>query len=411
MTTNVGMINSSILNGTQDYVEKSFAAQILRLMPNGTAPLFALTSMLKEETALSFEHGYFTKSMVFPEMVLNGNIDNSQGIITVDSTANVIPGATFLVLDANSNFEQIIVNNVLSDTQVSVQRGVGTTAYAARDNTVLVQIGNAQEEGSTRPQALQIAPVRITNLTQIFRNSWSLTRTAEALAVIAGDAPAAENKMDCATQHSTAIEQSLIFGKKYSGTRNGQPFRRMDGFVSIVSNAAYYPAYAPTPNVHTAGATTNWTQFEAMLESTLNQATDPKGGTSRLIVAGKTAYSVINNIGRLNNAYTLGSERSSFGQRFTNFVSARGSFDMIEHPLLNTNSVFAKMALVVDMSTFGVAYLTGGKTFHTGYNAKGEQVESGIDATGGTLTTELTCLIKNPPANAVIYNLTAAAAG
>ena len=173
MTTNVGMINSSILNGTQDYVETSFAAQILRVMPNGTAPLFALTSMLKEETALSFEHGYFTKSMVFPEMVLNGNIDNSQGITTVVSTANVIPGATFLVLDANSNFEQIIVNNVLSDTQVSVQRGVGTTAYAALNNTVLVQIGNAQEEGSTRPQALQIAPVRITNLTQIFRNSIS----------------------------------------------------------------------------------------------------------------------------------------------------------------------------------------------------------------------------------------------
>ena len=69
------------------------------------------------------------------------------------------------------------------------------------------------------------------------------------------------------------------------------------------------------------------------------------------------------------------------------------------------------MAMVVDFSTFNVAYLTGGKTFHTGYNAKGEQVESGIDATGGTLTTELTCLIKNPPANAVIYNLTAAAAG
>ena len=411
MTTNVGITNSTILNGTQDYLDTSFSSMILRLMPNGSAPLFALTSMLKEETATNYEHGYFTKSMVFPEMKLNGAIDNVQSILTVDSTENVIPGAIFQILDAASYFEQVIVNNVISATQVSVQRGVGTTAYAAADDTIVVQIGNAQEEGSTRPQSLQIPPVRITNLTQIFRNSWAVTRTAEALAVIAGDAPAVENKSDCAVQHSTAIEQSLIFGKKFSGIRNGQPFRRMDGFISIVSNAAYYPAYAPTPNLHTAGATTNWTQLQAYLESTLNQATDPKGGTSRMIVAGKTAYSVINNIGRLNNAYTLGNERSSFGQRFTNFVTARGSFDMIEHPLLNTNSVFAKMALVVDMSTFNVAYLTGGKTFHTGYNAKGEQVESGVDATGGTLTTELTAIIKNPPANAVIQNLTAAAAG
>ena len=380
-------------------------------MPNGTAPLFALTSMLKEETAINFEHGFFTKSMVFPEMVSAGGATDSAGILTVDSTANVIPGAIFQVMDAGANYEQIIINSVLSDTQVSVQRGVGTTAAAIADNDVLIQVGNAQEEGSTRPQALQIPPVRITNLTQIFRNSWAVTRTAEALAVVAGDAPAAENKMDCATQHSTAIEQSLIFGKKYSGVRNGQPFRRMDGFISIVANAAYYPAYAPTPNIHTAGSTTNWTQLETFLETTLNQATDPLGGTERLILCGKTAHKVINNIGRLNNQYTLGNGVSQFGQNFSQFVTSRGVFNVMEHPLLNINATLAKMALVIDMSTFGVAYLTGGKTFHTDYNAKGEQVESGIDATGGTLTSELTCLVKNPPANAVIHNLTAAAAG
>ena len=38
-------------------------------------------------------------------------------------------------------------------------------------------------------------------------------------------------------------------------------------------------------------------------------------------------------------------------------------------------------------------------------------VDNGIDAVGGTLTTELTCVVKNPPANAIITNLTAAAAG
>jgi hypothetical protein len=38
-------------------------------------------------------------------------------------------------------------------------------------------------------------------------------------------------------------------------------------------------------------------------------------------------------------------------------------------------------------------------------------LDNGIDAVGGTLTTELTCLVKNPPANAVITNLTAGAQG
>jgi hypothetical protein len=40
-----------------------------------------------------------------------------------------------------------------------------------------------------------------------------------------------------------------------------------------------------------------------------------------------------------------------------------------------------------------------------------EANDNGIDAVGGTLTTELTTVIKNPPANAVITNLTSGAAG
>jgi hypothetical protein len=45
------------------------------------------------------------------------------------------------------------------------------------------------------------------------------------------------------------------------------------------------------------------------------------------------------------------------------------------------------------------------------FNQDGTPVDNGIDAVGGTLTTELTCVVKNPPANALITNLTAAAAG
>jgi hypothetical protein len=41
----------------------------------------------------------------------------------------------------------------------------------------------------------------------------------------------------------------------------------------------------------------------------------------------------------------------------------------------------------------------------------GAPVDNGIDAVGGTLTTEVTCLVKNPPANAQLTNFTAAAAG
>ena len=45
-------------------VKPSFADMILRLTPNGNSPLFGLTSMLGEETAVQTEHGFFTKTML-----------------------------------------------------------------------------------------------------------------------------------------------------------------------------------------------------------------------------------------------------------------------------------------------------------------------------------------------------------
>ena len=114
---------------------------------------------------------------------------------------------------------------------------------------------------------------------------------------------------------------------------------------------------------------------------------------------------MLNNIGRLNGTYQLVDGQTTWGLQFSTFKTARGTFRVIEHPLFNTNSTWSKMAVVVDLSTFNLAYLGDRKT------RSEESGGEGTDAIMGSLTTELTSLVKNPPANAVIYNLTAGAAG
>lgn len=402
MASFVGMFNTN--NFTTDLQKKSFAGMITRLMPNGSAPLFGLTSMLSSETAVATEHGFFTKTMLFPEMTLNGAIaDGVVNVFTVTSTSNILPG---MLLRVNTTGENILVNQVLSPTQVQVTRGVGTVAAAAIADTVkLFQVGSAFEEGSDRPTALNVTPVRITNLTQIFRNTWALTDTARATQVIAGETTVAENKQDCAAFHAADIEKSLFFGQKSQGTRNGKPFRTMDGLISIVGNLSYYPPSYSSANITTAGATTTYTQLEAALDPVFNQATDPKVANERVMFVGGTAKLVLNNIGRLNGTYQLVDGQTTWGLQFSTFKTARGTFRVIEHPLFNTNSTWSKMAVAVDLSTFNVAYLGDRKT------RSEEDFGDGQDAVGGSLTTELTCLIKNPPANAIIYNLTAGAQG
>lgn len=399
----VGLLTSA--SAPQDLNALSFAQLITRLMPNGTAPLFGLTSLLSDETAKDIEHGYFSKTMIFPSLQINNGAGYAAGAtaFVVDAYTDVIPGDMLL----NERTGEIMMVNTTPDgTNVTVTRAVGTVAAAAiLDNDVMRTIGNAFEEGSTRPSAVSMLPVRYVNNTQIFRNSWAVTKTAAAIPQIAGAGTVSESKQDCAALHAMAIEKSLFFGQKFMGTKNGQPLHTQEGIIARVQ------ATAPG-NVTTLGATTNWTQFEAALDPTLQTVTDPKGGNIRTMFVGATARRVIHNIARLNASYQITSAETSWGLQIDTIRAPRGTFEIIEHPLFNAyggTSMWAKMAVICDLNAFSMAYLR--KTSDAAYNAAGALVDNGVDAEGGTLTTELTSLIKNPAAFGLIYNFTAAAAG
>lgn len=403
MTT--GVFNTSQF--TQDLAKKSFAAMITRLMPNGSAPLFGLTAMLPTTTAYQIEHGFFTKTMLFPSMTLSaaGQLINDT-VFTVLDTSNVVAGMIFRV---DSTFENIIVNAILSPTQVSVQRQVGSVAAAAIAASIaLYQVGNAYEEGSLRPNAVSINPLRVTNLTQIFRNTWALTGTAAATQMIAGDTNISENRQDCAGFHAADIEKALFFGQKFQGSRNGQPFHTMDGLISTITQLA-------PGNITTLGATTNYTQLESAWDVSFNTTTDPKVANERVTFVGGAAKRVINNIARLNGTYFIADGQTSYGLQFSTIKTARGQFKIIEHPLFNAfgaNSSWAKMAVTVDLSSFRLAYMMGRKTMNKEFNIDGQiAVDNGQDAVGGTLTTELTNEIRNPAAYNIVYGFTAGAVG
>jgi len=399
-------------NFATDLAKKSFAGMITRLMPNGSAPLFGLSSMLADETAVSPEHGFFSKTMVFPEAKINNGAgyNSAATTFTVDSQTVLLPG---MILRVERTGENIIVNTAAA-TSITVTRAVGTVAAAALlDDDFLYQVGNAFEEASTRPTANNMLPVRITNLTQIFRNTWSVSGTASSVSVIAGESTDAESRQDCAAFHAAEIEKGIFFGQKSSGTRNGQPFRTMAGLISTVEDVTNYPPISGgVVNSFVAGSTTNWSQLLGFLDPVFHQATNPRGASERTLFVGGKAKLVINEIGRLNATYQLVEGATNFGLEFSTLTTPRGKFRIIEHPLFNTNATWSKMAVAVDLPTFKLAYLAGRKTQNKEFNTEGKSAQdSGIDAIGGTLTTELTTVIKNVAANCVIRNLTAAAVG
>lgn len=400
----VGLISSALPVQPSNLNGISFSEAITRLMPNGTAPLFGLTSLLKDETASNIEHGYFTKTMIFPSATLSAAV--TDGVATTFAVVSNIDITVGDLLMAASTNEIVLVTAVPTTTSLTVQRGVGsTTAAAIANSVVLYSVGNAFEEASTRPSAVSIVATRYVNNTQIFRNSWAISKTAAMIPQIAGAGFVSESKQDCAALHAMAIEKALFFGQKFMGTRNGQPLHTMEGIIPRVTAAA-------AGNVVTLGATTNWTQLEAALDPTLQTVTDPKGGNIRTMFVGGTARRVIHSIARLNSTYQITTNETAWGLQIDTIRTPRGTFEMIEHPLFNAYGAagpWAKMAVICDLNAFSLAYLR--KTSDAAYNSQGATVDNGVDAEGGTLTTELTSVIKNPAAFGILYNFTAAAAG
>lgn len=401
----IGVYNTGLL--AQDLARKSFASSILRKMPNGSAPLTALTALLKEETALQIEHGFYAKTMVFPSA--NVTVAGIAGdvTVTVDSTAPFIVG---MILRVPATGENVLITSINSGTVLGIRRAFGGIAAGAIANgAALYMVGNASEEASLRPSSVIIIPDRLTNYTQIFRNTWAVSETTRATQLIAGDSAVAESRVDCGAFHAADIEKATIFGQKYQGVYQNQPIHTMDGLLAFQTNQA-------PGNSTTLGATTTYTQLQNALDVTANVATDPKGGNERLLFVGGVGVNVLHQIFRLNSQYQMinGDPAKAWGMRFMEFRIPRMNFTVIEHPLLNAYgqaSAWAKMGFAVDLSTFNHAYLQGRKTTSREFNTDGKAVDNGIDAVGGTLTSELTALVKNPAANAVLNNFTAGAQG
>lgn len=401
--------NSS--NIPANLAELSFAANIMRIMPNGSAPLYAMSGLAKKKMAKQIEHGYWSKTMEFTNLVLAAAItSDAQTSLVFESVATVIPRQIIRIPRPFSGgvfqapeYVQVVDVNYNTNTAVVTRGFAGTAKFATLAiGAIAFGVGNAHEEGSTKPTPRAIIPVRHMNYTQIFRNGWSTTRTMAAIKMIVGDGAVAENKRDAMAFHSQDIELATLFGRKSMGVGpQNQPLHTMDGWEAVIEQ--YNPDH-----LMEAGSSTNYKQLEAMLDKVLDYQTDTSSTNQRSIFCGSSALKVINEIGRTSGEYQLSNGQSNFGLTFREFQTTRGKFNLIEHPMLNTNNYMKEMAFVLDLSAFDFAHLEGRDT-QIEYLNGNMQSTDGTDATGGILTTELTTEIQNPFSSAIIYGLKSAA--
>ncbi len=402
-----GIFNTESFQGR---TQPSFANTQFKRYPQGSAPLLAMSSQLKRTACINTIHSWGADSMPLNKTTLSGALlavaPGTSGTIQVADSTRMIAGTIWQVLGTQENF---LVEAVLSNTQVTVRRGFGTIpAQNTAAGATIIKITNAQEEASMRPTAQANFSYYMDNQTQILRNSYAMSGTAQAIQELlrqTGETPdrLAKNKADAAMQHAMDLELALIFGQRTLSHKNGQPIGTMDGAISLLKK------YAPQ-NVKQLASTTTFDQLGAALEPCTLYATDPSTGNSRVIFTGNSGYKFLNKMGRsvMGNNITFDRSTNGFGMRFTNFMTDFGDFKIVTHPLFNTAPEWSNQLLVVDLATFETAYLGGRDTRLMGYNNEGQAANSamsdsnGIDAAMGTYLTEMTMVMGLPEANAYI---------
>ena len=392
-------------------LKDSFVGNVIRKYPAGAQPLFALSSLFRAPEGghpTQPTHSYWVETMVFDSLTINGEHDDNDTTLVVDSTLGAIPGRTYQVPTTR---EIVRVTSVTDSTHVVVQRGFGRIAAAAiPDNAVLFNVGNAQTEASERPQALSTKPTQVFNYTSIYRSAWGVSNTAASSKLQHGFYDSlSKNKRECTERHTLAWEQIALFSQPLAPTTDAATNKPIHATQGVIDSIYQYAA----DNISTAGSTTTFAQLEEMLDVCFSVSVNMGGSRNRVLMTDRKGYKVITDIGRTmtEDKIRLDSGVNSFGWAQTNISTRFGNFEMVENPVLNgtLNGAMAGIAIAVDPRSLSVGYLNGRDAIVEGYDGSTDSIETGLDAKEGGLLTEMCVMNLVPENNALITGLTAAA--
>lgn len=395
---------TGIFNTTQNPAElnaRSFADTILRLFPNGSAPLYALSAKAGKKKAKSSTHGYFSKTMTFVTTTSTAGDTDVATSLTVGSTVGMMPNMVLTNLRTRENYRIVAIT---SATVVVVVRAFGRVAAAALNAAdKIIQVGTAFMEGSNRPGSRQLATVYVGNYTQIFRNAWGLTDTARASMAEIGYSNVAESRKDCSLFHSVDMESAVLFGQAKMDTTGEQPVHSTQGVIDAIYQ------YAPA-NINPASSTTNYAQLVALVEEPFNFSTDIGNNGERIGFCDRLAMKVLTDVGRKSGQIQIMQSETSFGMKFTSFKFYQGTINLIQHPLMNGLDPTGGNLLIVDMAAVKLAFMEGRDAIPEEYGPNKAQVELGTDGVGGSLTSEFAVELINPFACGYVTGLTSGVA-
>jgi len=334
---------------------KNFREGILRFNPNGTAPIFALTSKAGSKTVDDPEYSWWCEGNVLIRMQVAGALAAADTTVTVDSsdpgistmganlgTATHLKAGDILLVEptadnATFNHELLEVDSVISDTQFTVRRGAGGTTAASIANDVwLTLISSAYAEGTGVPTAVSRNPIKNNNYIQIFKDTYELTGTADNTNTRTNNGYQ-EDKRRKSFKHASDIEWTIMFGRKAETTGdNGKPKRFMGGLREFI----------PSTNVTVFGSPVTPSSFLDAIAPVFEF--DTGAGDQRAGFAGNQALIELSKIFANEVVYNVSGTVENYGMDFTKFRLPNGTLMLKSHPLLSRHGLYKKSMFILD---------------------------------------------------------------
>lgn len=390
-------------NWGEDERPRDFRNMILWTQPEGDTPIFALMGRAKKKSVSDPEFHWWAEKKDIVQLQLNGapgagtpgsnqtltvhGVDpDSDYAATYGSALHLKAGDVLLVQGTLQNTfaaEHVrVATTPTSATSVEVTRdvtGVGT-APDIPDGTTLLLIGSAYAEGTRSPDAASRNPQKWYNYTQIFKDTYEVTGTAEKTETRTGD-PIKNDKLRKSFDHARGYELALLYGRKSEtvGT-NGKPMRYMGGLREFIPST-HQTIFPGTP------------QSEQDFIDACRPAYDwsTPAGDSRILFGGNGMAVALAKMARNSAGHgrvNFGEKVTMYGMRLKEIELPFGTIYFKRHPLLSRDSTMTNSGFLVDFSCLEYKYLRGRDT-----RAKDNVQHNDEDTRKGQWLTEASCLV------------------
>lgn len=362
----------------------SFNSKLFRSQLAGTAPIFALSSGSAQFQLTSKIHYWFMKQPYSSKLIASAAANNSATSITVDKGAVVEPSS--VIMNTKTN-EYMFVSAVSGNTLTVVRGFAESTAAAVTQNDELLYLGTAKKEGSLAPNPKYRRGVPRMNYSQIFRNGWGTTRTAEHIKFITGN-KATENKEDAVSMHAQDIEMALLLGRKsLNQVDSSEVLSTMDGLTSIVKNNTALAAAATLDSIQ------EWmySNFETCPEGVPNE---------RVVMTSLNVLYILNKLIREagSSYYPIGTATKVYGlDVYALQLPGMQEVKILAHPLFSQTESLSKSMLIYHPGLIKIGYMTDAEIK--------DATPVGMDGQANVITSELTLEYADENTGGVLSNI------